>query len=227
MKSEKRQQARKLRSEGYSMKQIAKELCVSSSSVSTWVKDIELTSEQIAKLQSQNAIFDRQHKGAKIKSEMARNVRLQYQHEGKLKAKEGNLLHQAGCMLYWAEGAKARNTCGLVNTDANLLKLFIKFLRECFSLTDEQFVITINCYTNNGLTKEEIENYWLTTLNLDRSSLRKGQENNKPRSATNTMRHNKWPYGMCCIKVHNFKIVQHIYGAIQEYAGFDNNYMLM
>lgn len=227
MKSEQRNKARELRSQGLSVRQITKELGVSQSSVSVWVRDIELTPEQIGILKSQNAIYDRQHKGAKIRADMARAKRLQFQQEGKEKAKEGDLLHQAGCMLYWAEGNKHKNTCGLVNSDAHLLKLFIQFLRECFLLNESQFIITINCYTNNGLTKEEIENYWLNELQLDRSALRKGQENNRPRSVTNAIRHNKLPYGMCAIIVHSQAIVQHIYGAIQEYAGFSNDYMLM
>jgi hypothetical protein len=29
------------------------------------------------------------------------------------------------------------------------------------------------------------------------------------------------PYGTCRLSVHSTAIVQHIYGAIQEYAGFD------
>jgi len=226
MKLELKIKARELRSQGLSIKKITKELGVSQSSVSKWVRDIELSPEQIEVLRSNNIIYDRQHKGAKARADKARSLRLQYQQEGKLKAKEGNLLHQAGCMLYWAEGNKSKNSCGLVNTDNNLLKLFIRFLRECFRITNDRFTITINCYTTNGLSKEEIENYWLNELQLDRSSLRKGQENNRPRSATNAIRHNKWLYGMCCLQVNNTRIVQHIYGAIQEYAGFNNDYVL-
>jgi hypothetical protein len=32
---------------------------------------------------------------------------------------------------------------------------------------------------------------------------------------------NKLPYGVCSVVVHSTWMVQHIYGAIQEYAGFD------
>src|ERR1700722_2295314 len=228
MKSEQREQARNLRSQGLPIKKIAKMINVSPSSVSVWVRDIELTNEQIEILKQQNPIINRQINGSKERSNKARAIRLEYQKNGKLEAKNENLLHQAGCLLYWAEGSKSKNNCSLINSDINLLKLFIRFLRECFHLDKNQFTITINCYTNNGLTKIEIENYWLEALQLDRSCLRKGQENNRPRSATNFVRHNKLPYGMCCLTVKkSTKIIQHIYGAIQEYACFDNNYMLM
>jgi hypothetical protein len=32
---------------------------------------------------------------------------------------------------------------------------------------------------------------------------------------------NKLPYGVCTLRVHSTWMVQHIYGAIQEYGGFD------
>lgn len=34
-------------------------------------------------------------------------------------------------------------------------------------------------------------------------------------------RTNKLPYGTCTVTVHNSRIVQTIYGSIQEYGGFD------
>jgi predicted transcriptional regulator len=227
MKSVQRNKARELRSQGWATGKIAKELGVSKSSVSLWVRDILLTKEQIEILKSQNAIYDKQHKGAKIKSDMARTTRLRFQQEGKEKAREGNLLHQAGCMLYWAEGTKSKTTCKFTNSDAEMVKLFVKFLRECLNVPNEKIMVRINCYTNNGLTKEEIEKFWLNNLQLPEINLRKGQENIRPRSITNANRHHKLIYGICCIEIYSVAIVQHIYGAIQEYASFNNNYMLM
>jgi hypothetical protein len=32
---------------------------------------------------------------------------------------------------------------------------------------------------------------------------------------------NRLPYGTCRLMVHSTQVVQHIYGAIQEYGGFD------
>lgn len=228
MKPLTRIEARKLRIQGLPIKKIARELDVSASSVSVWVRDIALTEEQTKILEQQNPLFNKQISGGKVRADRARAQRLQYQQEGKDSARHGNLLHQAGCLLYWAEGKKSKNICCLTNSDSHLLKLFIKFLRECFSLDNSQFTIACNYYTNNGLTREDIENYWLQELGLDHTALRKGQENNRPRSATNATRHNKLPYGMCSLTVKSStKIVQHIYGAIQEYANFSNNYMLM
>jgi transcriptional regulator with XRE-family HTH domain len=227
MKPEQRLKTRELRQQGLSIKTIAKIVGVSSGSVSKWTRDIELSPEQVKTLEQQNPAINGQMLGAKARSDNARATRLSFQEEGKIKAKEGNKLHQSGCMLYWGEGNKSKNSCGLVNSDVNVLKLYIRFLRECFNVNNNDIIIKMNCYTNNGLSFNQIEDYWLKELDLDRSSLRKGQENNKPRSVTNAVRHNKLPYGMCTVLVHSTHIVQHIFGAIQEYGGFNNNYMLM
>ncbi len=228
MKSEQRLQAIILRKSGMAIGIIAKQLAVSKGTVSKWVSDIMLTQDQINHLKQQNPIYNRQIHGGKARAAKAREKRLTYQNEGRLKAQEKNLLHQAGCMLYWAEGSKSKNSLCFVNSDIQMIKFFLKFLKESFNLSNEDITISVNCYTNNGLSKNEIESFWISELRLELTNLRKGQENNRPRSSTNIIRHHKLIYGICTINVkRSTHIVQHIYGAIQEYAQFNNNYMLM
>jgi hypothetical protein len=220
MKAREREEARRLRrEEGMAMKAIARELEVSVSSVSLWTRDIELTDDQVATLAAQNHRFGGQAKGHRRRSENARIKRLRAQMEGRMMARRGDPLHQAGCMLYWAEGSKRRNTVQLVNSDANMLRYFMRFLAECYGVTADQYCLSVNCYVNNGLTLDEIESYWLDALGLPRSSLRKATVNNASRSSKQMKRN--LPYGTASLTVHSTSIVQSIYGAIQEYAGFN------
>lgn len=228
MKSELKLKAIKLREAGLSIKQISKELNVAKSSVSIWVRNVKLTDKQIKNLEKQNPIFNNQLCGATAKANAARTLRLQYQAEGKQKAKEQNLLHQAGCMLYWSEGSKNKNRCTFTNSDTNMMKLFVKFLRKCFNIPNDKLTVSITCYTNNGLSKSDIENYWINSLELNKDNLRKGKENIRPKSATNSIRHNKLIYGVCRLEVkQSTQLIQHIYGAIQTYGEFENNFGLM
>jgi transposase len=48
MKTDERRRARELRAQGWSIKEIERSLGVSRSSVSSWVRDVELTVEQRA-----------------------------------------------------------------------------------------------------------------------------------------------------------------------------------
>jgi hypothetical protein len=71
------------------------------------------------------------------------------------------------------------------------------------------------------MTLGEIEDRWLRALELPRTSLRKHSLNHYPTSSSGQQR-NKLPYGVCTIRVRrSTALVQHIYGAIQEYGGFE------
>ena len=58
----------------------------------------------------------------------------------------------AGCMLYWAEGAKERNVVKFANSDVAMIRFFVHFLRRCFGVRSSDFRLRLNVYTNNGLS---------------------------------------------------------------------------
>jgi hypothetical protein len=146
-------------------------------------------------------------------------IRKKYQENGRLKTKEGNLLHIAGCMLFWAEGSKKRNAVIITNSDPFLLKFFIKFLKTCYDIKNEDFFMSINAYTDINPI-EIIEKYWLNILSLPRTCLKKSTINNYSKYSMQK-KSGKLPYGTCRIGVHRTDIAQNIYGAIQEYAEFN------
>jgi hypothetical protein len=145
---------------------------------------------------------------------------MHYQLEGRRRAREGDPVHAAGCMLYWAEGAKSRNQLRLANSDAELVRFFVRFLRTSLGIQSEHFYVRLNAYTNNGRSIDEIERYWLQALELPRSCLRKHTLNHLPTSSSGRRR--TLPYGVCTVGVKaSTPLIQHIYGAIQEYIGSD------
>ena len=123
-------------------------------------------------------------------------------------------------MLYWAEGDKSRNTVKFSNSDPRMLVVFRRFLTEALAVEIDEILMSLNVYTNNGLSIEEIEVYWLDLLELPRSSVRKHMVNHMPTSISGRAK-NRLRYGVCTLRVHSTWIVQHIYGAIQEYGGFE------
>jgi transcriptional regulator with XRE-family HTH domain len=220
MKVWERDEARRLRrEEGMAMNAIARQLGVSVSSVSLWTRDIPLTDEQVRVLESQNPIYNRQLCGQERRRESARAKRVEAQEHGRALARGGDALHQAGCMLYWAEGYKARNSVGFANSDANMLRFFIRFLASSFGVTADRYCFSVNCYLNNGLGLDEIESHWLELLELPRTCLRKAIVNN-PSIASKRQKRNL-PYGTARLILHSTFVVQSIFGAIQEYGGFD------
>jgi transposase-like protein len=220
MKSYEREEARRLRREqGLSVKEICKTLGVAKSSVSVWVRDIELTDEQQTVLSLRRPDDIGRQKGATTNRNKGLAQRLQYQEAGRIKARERDQLHLAGCMLYWAEGSKARHMLDFSNSDADMMTLYLKFLRESLQIEDADIILRISCYLGNGVAVEEIEEYWINLLGLPRSSLRKTLVNIQPRSSQQKGR--KLKYGMCKICVYRTQAIHHVLGAIQEYAGIE------
>lgn len=209
-------EARRLRiEEGLSLNDISKKLNVAKSSVSLWVRDIRLTDEQKNRL-----ICDNGKLGNEERKSTYYKRRLQYQNNGKDMVGFGNNEYIAGIMLYWAEGSKSRTAVQLTNSDMYMIKFFVKFLRNNYYLNDEDILIRINCYDDIH-SLEEIEKYWLENIGLPNSSLRKTMLNKKPISSKQTKR-GKCEYGVCNVLVYRVDIVQSIYGAIQEFIGFEN-----
>jgi hypothetical protein len=216
-------QARALRNQGMPYKRIAALLGVSPSSAFNWTHDIELTpAQQEANLRGPTGPLnpERVARAAASWAARCRERRRICQDEGRATAREGSPLHQAGCLLYWAEGAKGRNSIGFSNSDPYMVRLFRRFLTECLGIDPRSIRLSINVYTNNGMTIEEIERYWLELLELPASCVRKHMLNHMPTSSSGRAK-NKLPYGVCSLRVHNTWMLQHIYGAIQEYGGFD------
>ena len=218
-----RQIARELRRNGLPYKRIAATLGVSVGSVHLWTRDIELTEDQKAlNLRGprgpQNPEVVRRR--AEAWAAKWRALREVCQDEGRRTARGLDPLHLAGCMLYWAEGAKARNSIQFANSDPRMVALFKRFLTDALKVPPEKILFSVNVYTNNGMSLREIERYWLELLDLPRENARKHMTNHMPTSSSGRAK-NKLPYGVCSLRIHNTWMLQHIYGAIQEYVGFD------
>ncbi|MDX2078455.1 MAG: hypothetical protein SFZ02_18635 [bacterium] len=216
VKRETREQARQLRTQGISIITIAKQLGVSKGSVSHWVRDIELTPAQIYTLEKNKGMSNGQRIGSSVNRDKALIKRKEWQESGRIKAREEKILHRTGCLLYWAEGAKGRSSITFVNSDPEMMKLFIRFLRYELNVPEEDFIVILHCHTHDKAEWERITNYWLGILGLAKGNMR----NINVKEGSDS-RKNRLENGICTLRVYSTELAMHIYGAIQEYAGFD------
>jgi hypothetical protein len=143
---------------------------VSPSSVYAWTNDIVLTPEQVERnLTGPTGPQNPEHIAARMAAWSARNRtrREGFQEAGRRRARDASdLLHLAGCMLYWAEGSKDRNTLKFANSDPQMVRFFAQFLRTCLGVARTEFTVRLNVYLNNGMSIEEIESFWLDNPRL-------------------------------------------------------------
>lgn len=218
MKTEERLLARELRAQGASVKEIERRLGVARSSVSRWVRDVRLSDEQRTALAAR--VTEGKLRAAEEKAATARRRRAAYQEEGRWLARTRGASYAGGCMLYWAEGTKCRCSVEVSNSDPALLALFAEFLRNEFAVPSDAMNIHCQLFTDHVDRQRDVEVFWLRACGLPESSLRKSTVNAQSKSSLGK-RFNKLPYGTCKLRLHSTRIVQTIYGSIQEYGGFE------
>jgi hypothetical protein len=211
MKTSERDMARKLRRDGLSVREIEGRVGVARSTVSLWVRDLELTVEQRENLR----VRPRGNNAAAFRAR-----RQLSQDEGRKTARRGEPLHAIGCMLFWAEGSRSVNIAQITNSDPAMLRLFARFLRHYFDVPDAKFRVCCNLFSDHIEKQHAIEQHWLETLELPRECLTKSIVNVYSRYSKKK-RQNKLPYGTCRLTVCDVRIAQHLYGAIQEYGCFE------
>jgi len=224
MKTEKRRRALELRkTDGLSIKQIARILQVSTGSVSRWVSNVKLTAKQL-KVLSDNDRFKHNYQsrmaGAAALIRASEKRIEAYKKEGSDKATRKDPQHVLGCMLYWAEGRRRNNkhTVSISSSDPRILNLFIAFLKRFFGVIPKETVTFWLKYYTDVYSSKEIEEHWMNALGLPRSCMQKPVVNYYS-SYSLKKEKGQTPYGTCTIRVKkSTRILNHIYGAINKYA---------
>jgi hypothetical protein len=117
----------------------------------------------------------------------------------------------AGIMLYWAEGTLKGNTIDFTNSNPEMIKVFLKFLREVCGIKEERLRVYLYAYPCHKL--EELKTYW---RNITKVSLR---QFTKPyiRNSNLNLSNRKLPYGLIHIRYNDKKLLEIIRSWIKEY----------
>lgn len=176
-KSKLKIEARKLRSQGESIKVIAKNLSVSSSTVSLWCRDIKLSPDQIKELERRahdpryGKRLENSLKQQKIRIEKTKKLFNEgIKQVGKLTDRE---LFIAGIALYWAEGFKSDNLAGFCNSDSDMIKFFLTWLKRCFGYKNSDIRLRVGLNESFRDRTEEIENFWSNFTGIPKSQFQK------------------------------------------------------
>ncbi len=163
-KSKEKLIARKLRIKGVSVKEIAKQLHLSKSTVSLWVRDIILNIEQLEKLNHRR--IEGAERGRMLGALKQKKIRLMRIKRGIVEGK--SILSRlnkrefliAGIALYWAEGTKKKREIAFCNSDPKMIQFMINWLKCNFNIPTER----LSCYVGiNKIHKKRekiVKNYW-------------------------------------------------------------------
>lgn len=220
-KNQERLDAVNMRRNGFSVKEISDALGISRSSASVWVSGVALTQEQTIALSQRSSAYSilGSIKGAEVNKNKAALMRLGWREEGRNYAKRShNSNHMMCCALYWAEGSKSRNSFEFVNSDPVMIKFMVDFLLAApLGVPKEKFRMSVNCYEDFHTIKE-LEDFWKGVFGFDVKTGKHRVKDAKPTTEQKN-KHRRLPHGVCRILVNDTKTIQHVYGALEVYAG--------
>ena len=167
-----KQKAYKLRLSGKSYTEIKKALGIPKATLSTWFNGLILSDKlknsinRRTQEKSLAGLIERNQRQTTLAQERARRFRIEASTEvGELSS--GDLL-LLGSALYWAEGYKrpiirngkevTHHKVSLTNSDVNLVKLFLRFLREYCDVPEERIRASLRAFRHQNA--KELQGYW-------------------------------------------------------------------
>ncbi len=181
---ERRAAAKKLRMAGQSYNEIQRALNISKSTLSSWFRDLVLSSSARNRLQQRSKI------GTDVlikRNKMQTHTALQRAHEVQLEAvnevddltvRDKRLV---GIALYWAEGYKrlrisdgkerAGHPISFVNSDAEMAGFFVQFLVETMNVPRDKIRVGMRLY--NHMNEEGMLKFWTSAIGLPRRNFHK------------------------------------------------------
>ena len=175
-KTEEKLRAESLRRLGWSMKEIAKELDVSKSSISNWCRDIELSAKQKRLLLRR--MIEGGHRGRLLGSATNHNRKLERinNHIKDGKVNVGSLSNRelllVGAAIYWGEGSK-KSQLAFINSDKDMILFMYRWFRSIFGINKESFILRIYINELHRGRRNIIEKYWSDLLKIPVSQFRK------------------------------------------------------
>lgn len=214
MKYEEKQKAIKLREKGESIKQIARILGVSKSSVSVWVREVPISLRQREKLflNSQSLEVVEKRRNSRIKNEKAKRQIIIDKACKDIKAISVSELKIIGIIFYWAEGGKTkRGLVRVANSDPNVIKIMMRFFREVCEVKELKFRGHI--HTHSHLNIQNSLNYWSDITSIPISQFHKTYA--KPSIASKGKR-DSLPFGTLDVIICDTNLFLRIMGWIEK-----------
>lgn len=209
-------QAIKLRKQGQSYSQIKKQLGVSKSSLSLWLKKLPLSKERIRELRDFN-----EQRIEKFRNTMrAKKIsRLQ----GVYKAQCDNLLpltpkelYIAGLFLYWGEGLKASPAMVSVsNSDPKVIKFAIYWFTHVLHVPIEKLRIRIHLYRDMDIYAEI--RFWSQALHISQKQFIKPYIK---KTTLKSLVHKGFGHGTCDVTFGDVTLREKIMMGIQSVSDY-------
>ncbi|HEC30599.1 MAG TPA: hypothetical protein ENI66_01120 [Candidatus Yonathbacteria bacterium] len=190
-----REKAIKLRKDGHSYNYIADKTGASKGTLNCWLSDIPYipNNETISRIGKARA------KSGEVKSLQKLNsikmARREAKNEINFVSKRD--LFMLGLALYIGEGSKSYGIIRVINANPKVIKFMIKWFKEIFGMSDENFAIRLHLYPDNN--EKECLDFWSEKTDLSALQFQKTQIDRRKNKKLS--KRGKLPYGTAHLSV--------------------------
>jgi transposase len=219
-KPERQLEAERLRrEEGLSYKEIMERTGISKSTLSHWLRDIELQPEQAGRLQ-QRLIENRQQFAARAwpvnrtRHQQARNLAFEKGVAAAHQLQDERMVHElAFAMLYLGEGGKTNNRVEVASTMPQVLQYTLWVLRDIFGVTDDQITCRLHLIAAAESLEPQLRAWWSQQLNVPCERFSKTGYDRRLQEVHITEDY----HGVCSVVYRNTYLQQYILGLAEGY----------
>jgi transcriptional regulator with XRE-family HTH domain len=201
-----------LRKKGMSYSQIKKELGISKSTLSSWLRDYPLSKERIKELRDcSEQRIERFRETMRKKKEEKLKVIYHHQRKALLPLNEQEIF-MMGLGLYWGEGTKHRQDgLSVSNTDPAVIKFFIYWLVENLNTPRYKIKIALQLYSDMNIEMEM--RFWSETLSIPLVQFSKPYI--KKNSSIRINHKGSFGHGTCNARVNDVTLGQKIFMSLK------------
>lgn len=201
----------KLRLQGKSYSEIKKIINVSKSSLSLWLKNVQLTEDQILGLKAKK---DRAVERFIESMRLKRQLRLENyykQQKSKLLPLTKRELFIAGLFLYSGEGNKvSTNALSVANTDPSVIRFCFYWMKNSLDIPEEKIFLKLHLYNDMNINEEF--DYWTKATGIKIPQFKNPYIK---RSSRSDIDQKGFGHGTCTLMVFNTVIKENIMMAIK------------
>lgn len=183
---------------------------LSKSTLSHWLSNVKLTSEQEKKLRIniEKITYNARAKTAWVKKQkrIAQTRYITEQAKKELPSLLRSPLFLIGLSLYWAEGSRKHDYIQFANSDPQLIKIMMKWFKEVCKVPEER--IRVHVYIHKVYSHENCEEFWSKITSIPVS--RFGKTTYKP--TPHNVKKNLDYKGVCRIDIGNVNLFRRIMG---------------
>ena len=207
-----KEKALSLRKKGMSYGQIKKELGISKSTLSNWLRDYPLSKERIKELRDCNEQrIERFRETMRGKKEV-RLLDFYNKERDNINFLSKREVYLAGLFLYWGEGGKSLYAARLQisNTDPAVIKFFIYWL-QLLGVAKSKIRAQLHLYNDMDIDREL--NFWVKTLEMNKGQFSKPYI--KQTSLRNIGHKGGFGHGTCNLTVGDARLSERILMALK------------